>query len=411
METSEIVEKLVSNKIIRDLEQVNELTIVSKDPIGYAVYLYFLLKNKIRNVEVENLIDWMNSWVESILVQQNFSKFIDRELASSLFAFFSLKTFDRLSVKVENDSLKKLFSEYIEEAHFFSNFTLSTLIAVSLAEFKEEIEEYPNLIAWIKKQVEEKSIFNDAKNVVFASMLFEQLDTKDYLKKVFDYCYERLQENNIPYYDELFYAHVLWKFRSFKEKKEDLQKIREFAEESIENAKRDMLKEEDESVKEIYGADTQKVSSKISASKIYLGVFIDLVKDFEHETVRVAKEELTRKDFPRWISLGPLISIIILVASGGISWLAFQLNAFIKAWLVADPFLVAIGQLVIGGVLFVFVMVLLVTGGSILWDIVYKRICIPKVIKDNLKCRLKNYVWLEVALPVFLGILRIFFGV
>jgi len=411
METPGIVEKLVSNKIMCDLEQVNELTMVSKDPIGYAVYLYFLLKNKIRNVEVENLTDWMNSWVENILVQRNFSKFIDRELASSLFAYFSLKTFGRLSVNVKNDSLEKLFSEYIEEAHFFSNFTLSTLIAVSLADSKDTIQEYPDLLAWIKKQVEEKSIFNDAKNLVFASMLFEKISAEDYLRKVFDYCYDRLLENNIPYYDELYYAYVLWKFRFVKEKNEGIKRIREFTDESLENAKRNMVKEEDESVENIYGADTQKTATKISTSKIYLGVFTDLLNDFSQGTVKVSKEELARKDFPRWVSLGPLISVIIFLSSGGIAWLAFQLNALIKSGLIADPFWSVVGQFVISGLLFVFVMFLLATGSSILWDIVYKRICMPKVIKDNLKSRLKEYVWLEVALPLILGILRIFFGV
>jgi hypothetical protein len=409
METLETVGKLVSNRITNDLEQVNELIRVSRDPIGYSVYLYFLLKNKIRSVEVDNLIDWMNSWVENILIQRNFSRFIDRELASSFFAFFSLKAFGRLRINVKVENLEELFSEYIEDEHFFSNFMLSTIIALSLADFKDKIKEYPSLLGWIKTQIDEKNVFNDAKNLVFASILFERLGIKNYIKKAFDYCYERLLENTIPYYDELYYAYVMWKFRSLKEKSEDLQKIREFTGESIENAKISMHKEEDESVKEIYGIDMKKGASKISVSKIYLGVFIDMQNDFSEKTVKVSPEELARKDIPRWVSLGSLISAIIFVSGVGITWLAFRLKPLIKSLSMTDPFLTGVAQFAVNGLLFVLAVFLFSTSLSLFWDIVSERICIPNVIKNNLTSRLKRYVWLEVALPLVFGLLQIFF--
>lgn len=408
METLETVGKLVSNRITNDLEQVNELIRVSRDPIGYSVYLYFLLKNKIRSVEVDNLIDWMNSWVENILIQRNFSRFIDRELASSFFAFFSLKAFGRLRLDVKVENLEELFSEYIEDEHFFGNFMLSTIIALSLAVFKDKIKEYPSLLGWIKTQIDEKNVFNDAKNLVFASILFERLGIKNYIKKAFDYCYERLLENTIPYYDELYYAYVMWKFRSLKEKSEDLQKIREFTDESIENAKISMHKEEDESVKEIYGVDMKKGASKISVSKIYLGVFIDMQNDFSEKTVKVSPEELARKDIPRWVSLGSLISAIIFVSGVGITWLAFRLKPLIKSLPMTDPFLTGVAQFAVNGLLFVLAVFLFSTSFSLFWDIVSERICIPNVIKNNLTSRLKRYVWLEVALPLVFG-LQIFF--
>lgn len=42
------------------------------------------------------------------------------------------------------------------------------------------------------QQVDEKRIFNDAKNLVFASIMFEKVGIKNYIKKAFDYCHEML---------------------------------------------------------------------------------------------------------------------------------------------------------------------------------------------------------------------------
>jgi hypothetical protein len=411
METFKVAEWTISNKIERDLQEVQELAVISKDPMGYAIYLYFLLKNKRRSVEVDNLIDWMNSWVENILIQRNFGKFIDIELASSLFAHFSLRSFRRLRVDVKTENLKQLVSEYIEDGHFFNNFTLSSIIALALADFKDDIEEYSNLLAWIEKQVDERNIFNDAKNMVFASILFKKVGFKEHIKRVFDYCYERLLKNNIPYHDELYYAYVLWKFRSLREKKEDLQKIREFTSESLENAKRVILKV-DRSLEEIYGVNTQKVASKISASKIYLGVFIDLLNDFSQGTITVSKEELARKDISLWISLGSLFSALIFSLGVAITWLAFQLNTLIDfSMLIAHPFWMGAAKFAINGLIFVFVVFLFTTSVSLFWDVVFKRIGHSQLIKDNLASRLKKHVLWKIIVPLLLGFLKMFFGI
>lgn len=412
MEALKNVERMISDKIIDDLGIIQELVTISKDPLGYTIYLYFLLKNNTRSVEVDNLIDWMNSWVENFLVQKNFSRFIDVELTSSFFAYFSLKTFRRLRIHVKFENLQTLFSEYVKNSHFFNNFTLSSLIALSLADFKSEIKEYSDLLEWIKKRVDEKNIFNDAKNLAFTSILFDKVDSKDYLKKIFNYCYERLQENNIPYHDELYYAYVLWKFRLLKDQKDELRKIREFTNESIENAKRFLFREdEDKLLKKIYGADTQKIASKISASKIYLGVFLDLLADFGKNTIVVSEEELTRKDIPLWISLGPLFSVLIFSFGIVITWFTFQLNLLIDfSMLITDPFWIDAMKFVVSASLFTLVVFLFITSVSLFWDIVFRRSGNSRIIKNNLALRLKKHVLWKVAVPLIFGFLKTFFG-
>ena len=166
METLAIMERVVSDKIEDDLRNIQELSTIANDPLGYAVYLYFLLKNERRSVEVDNLIDWMNSWIENIIIERNVSKFVDVELASALFTHFSLRTFKRLRVQVEVKKLKQLVSEHVQDDHFFGNFTLSSIILLALSDFQHKIENYPNLLAWIQNRVAEKNIFNDAKTLL-----------------------------------------------------------------------------------------------------------------------------------------------------------------------------------------------------------------------------------------------------
>lgn len=399
------------NKIRNDLVEVQELSTISKDPLGYAVYLYFLLKNKRNGVEVDNLIDWMNSWVENILIKRNFSRFIDREVVSSFFAHFSLKAFGQLHANVGVEDFKQLFSEYIEDGHFFCDFTFSSLIALSIADFKDEIKEYSDLLTWIETQIEEKNIFNDAKNLVFASILFEKLGSKDHIKKIFDYCHEKLLKNNIVSYDQLYYSYVLWKFRSQRDKKEDLQKIREFTDESLENANEVMLREEEKFIEEIYGANAQKATSKIGASKIYLGVLIDLLNDFGKSTIKVSKDELARKDISLWISLGPLFSTLVFFFSIAVIWFSFQLRALVDfSVFTKDQTLITLASSVINVFLFALTAFLFVASISLFWDTGIKRIGTTKLMKDNLKARLKKYVWVQIV-ALLLGLLKILLAI
>lgn len=413
----EVIERSVSGKIENDLRRIDELSEVSSDPLGYAVYLYFLLKNQRRSAEVDNLIDWMNSWIENIIVQRNFSRFVDVELTSALLAHFSLKTFERLKVDVEVETLKQLVSEYMEDGHFFNNFTLSSIITLALSDFRNDMENYPNLLTWIQNKVDEKTVFNDAKNLVFTSILFERVNREDYVRKTFDYCFEKLLENNIPYYDELYYAFVLWKFKELRGRKQNIQRIREFTEKSIMNAKK-LVQEEnvDESVEEVYGIDVQRAASKINLSKIYLGVLLDLLIDFGEKTVRVSKEELTRKDIPIWIRMGSLLSGMIFFLNMFVLLLSFQLGIVRRAsvdlsnltWYSAQPL---VSQLMINWLFFMLVVFLGTTSVSLFWDIVFEGSVNSKVIKNNLRTRLRKIIAWQVLIPLIFGFLEALIGI
>jgi len=410
MITNEMTEQFITNRIENDLRKKDELI---KDPLGYSIYLFFLLKNGIRSPEVDNLVDWMNSWVENIINQGKFSKFVDKELTSAVFAYYSLKRFKRLRTKVQSENLQQLLTSHVKAHCFFDNFTLSLMILLAVSDTKNVIESYFNVLEWVKREVGRETVFNDAKNLVLACILFEKLSFEHYLRKVIEYCWRRLTDNNIPYYDEIFYAWVLWTFRNLKEEKE-LPQIREFTHTSIRNAS-GLLKEEpvDESVKQYYGLDTRAEYSGFNLSKISLAVYLDILHDFMQITLRVTKEELSRKDIPPWVRLSPLLSAILLFSDGAVLWVSFQWN-IVKRISLADmtwhSFRLAIPQYLINFIIFLTVISLGVVSISFLWDIGYKGYIDPKLIKGNLRQRLKSRVMEGIVIALILAILAGLFG-
>jgi len=392
MATLEVVEQLITNRIEDDLRKKDDF---ASDPLGYCVYLFFLLKNGVRSPEVENLTDWMNIWVDDVINRKNLTRFVDRDFSSALFAYYCLKKFGRLKTKIQPENLRELSSSYVESNRFFDSFTLSAIIILAMSEMKDNIENYSNVVEWLKNEVDHEIVFNDGKNLIFASIFFEELGSEDYLRRIVDYCWGKLIENSVPSYDELFFAWILWKFKKLREEK-DLPKIREFTDTTIKNASK-FLREEpvSESIKEIYGLDIKTKRIGFGLSKIAVGVYLDILKDFIQRTVRVTKEELSRKDIPTWIRSSSIIASVLLFSDALILWTSFGSRIVRKVSLditdiTWDSFLPAAGQYLINVCIFLSVISFAVISISLLWDISYKGYTDPKTVKENLKQRLKN---------------------
>ena len=89
MNTIESIERKLKELINRDLEIEFEEEKL-RDSLIYSIYLFFLLRNKVESDAIDNLIDWMNYWINEILNKKNFSRFVDREFTSALFGYYSL---------------------------------------------------------------------------------------------------------------------------------------------------------------------------------------------------------------------------------------------------------------------------------------------------------------------------------
>ena len=386
MTTYDVIEQKITTKIEYDLKKTEDF---ARDPLGNSFYLFFALKNELRSSEIENLVDWMNLWVDTVINQRKFTRFVDKEFTSAVFSYFSLRKFRRLRTRVRSESVEELVSQYVKDDRFFSSFTLSAIILLALSDMKDKIESYSKVLKWVESEVDNGAVFKDAKNIVLASILFEMQGAEPYLKRIVEFCWRRLSDNDIPYSDELFYAWVLWTYRDRREEKE-LSTIRNFSDTTIENASR-LLEEEPQnpSIVEHYGSDMKVPLHDFNLSKIYLGIYLDLLTDFTKKTVRVAREELQRKDIPPWIRMSSLISGILLLSDGLIAFFSFQFKLVNRipfseiTWNLIPQFLINL-------LLFLAVVIIGVIALSMLWDTGYKGIVDPKIVKENLRHRLSN---------------------
>lgn len=280
------MEDKIKSYIEKEILQVNLLE-RPRDPLGLSIYTFFLLKNKIITPALDNIIDWLNSWIDFIINKEKISRFVDREVTSAIFGYYALKINGLLKTEINKDKLIKLLSSSVSDNFYFGNMTYSILILFSLADRRYDVPSFDRVLEKIKDSIEERTIVNDAKNIVFASMLLEKLKDKSSLSKLVEICLRKTSEINVRFDDRIYYAWVLWNYRKMKE--ENLPFIRDFVENTLGNTLHLLEEEEvDEFVKEIYGKET-----KIGVSKILLAISLDLLIDFNRYEIDISPYSYT----------------------------------------------------------------------------------------------------------------------
>jgi hypothetical protein len=275
------IESKIKKYIEEELCQIN-FAERPRDPLGISIYLFFLLKNKVTSPAVDNTIDWMNSWIDLIVNKEKFSRFIDREVTSAIFGYYTLKTNKVLKASIDESKLVKLLSSSVSNNLFFDNLTYTILILLSLADKRSVIPSFNRILERVKDGIEERTIINDAKNLVFSSMLLEKLKEQSNLYKLVDICYRKISESNIRFDDRIYYAWVIWNYRKMKEKY--FPNIRDFVETTLKNTLTLFEQEEvDESIKEMYGNEM-----KLGVSKIFLATSLDLLIEFNKSEVEIS---------------------------------------------------------------------------------------------------------------------------
>ena len=275
------IEKKIRELIDRDLE-VNFEEKRLRDPLVYSVYLFFLLRNKVESDTVDNLIDWMNYWVDEILNKKHFSRFIDREFTSALFGYYSLSAVNRLSVEVDVEDVKRTSIDFIVDDLFFNNLTYSLMILLPFASQINKIDKINRVFLQIKKSFNKGILFNDAKNIVFFLLLLDSMRLYDEMKSMIHNCIEKVRLNEVQFHDRTYYAWALWRYRKLVEGKEWLDII-EFTRNTLENLSTLFMNEEiiSKEIVEIYGPNMKQTE----ISKILLAVALDLIIDFNKSRV------------------------------------------------------------------------------------------------------------------------------
>jgi len=267
------IESKIKKYIEEELSQIN-FTERPRDPLGFSIYLFFLLKNKVSSPATDNIIDWMNSWIDLIINQEKFSRFVDREITSALFGYYTLKINKTLKVSIDESKLVKFLSLNTNNNLYFDNLTYTILILLSLTDKRSDIPSFNRILQRIKDAIKEGTIINDAKNLVFSSILLEKLKDKDSLHELVNICYKKISEKDIRFDDRIYYSWVIWNYRKLMD--EHFPSIRDFVEAALTNALTLLEEDEvDESIKEMYGSEV-----RFGVSRILLAILFDLIVEF-----------------------------------------------------------------------------------------------------------------------------------
>lgn len=372
---------------------------LSKDPIGLVTLLFFFLRNGLESPAVDSMIAQTDAWIDEKLNEHKFTRFLDREFVSAIFGFYALRGFRRLRTTVKTETLNEMLSNYIKDNHFFHNYTYSVMIALSVSDLK--ISVYKGLMKWISKKFEDEAVFNDAKKIVFTAMLFHQTNREEDLLKLVKSCYDKLVKGPIPYHDRIYYAWVTWNYRKLLSE-QALSKLTQLVASSLENFARQWREEElEKNAEEMYG----RCKTRFNPSKIALGVYIDLSRDFTSDTMIVSKEELART--PLLTRLGSLISVVLLIIDIGLLYLTLSSGVIVKipTELVVEKLATIVSTAIIDIIVMLFVILIAVVSLSLLYDTAVKGYANTDLIINNMKTRVRQWIMQILIGDIIVGIL------
>ncbi len=253
-----------------------------KDPLGCSLYLYFFLKNNRYDSVIDNLVDWMNTWIDKIIIKKELTRFVDREITSSLMAYKALYDASKLQKSITKTDLNMFLSKYIVNNKFFSDFSFSTVILFSLSDMREDLEFWESPLNSIKEEMKLSFTFNDSKNLVFTSMLFNSLNDTNVLEYITNVAIDRLKKNEYPPSDAIYYAWTLWHNREFS-KQTDYSTIINFVEITVNSIFMEFSdKLVDESILEQFG---RKSTSNVS--RLMTSLTLDLLISFNQERIGI----------------------------------------------------------------------------------------------------------------------------
>jgi hypothetical protein len=273
------------------------------------------------------------------------------------------------------------------------------MIALSVSNQKLGIN--TDLADWINHKFERETIFNDAKKLVFTALFFDATNQKKELKILVEHCYSKLANDSINYFDRIYYAWVTWQYKDSLSK-ESLSQNRQLVTSCLENFFRNLnASETEKATREMLG----QSSLNQRVSLIALGVYIDLSSSFVKQTITISKDELSQTSI--LMRIGSLLSVVLLAACGGLLYLGFEEGIVAKipisSWNQNPGGLFTIAVV---DIIFMFAIVFLGTAASSLfWDTAVKGYSNNKIIFDNLKTRVKEWIKEIIIGNIILGII------
>ncbi|WP_456330658.1 hypothetical protein [Archaeoglobus sp.] len=270
------LERISERKMFQMIEQditTNLREEGERDPLGFSIYAYVMVKNGLETQSTDFLIDWLNAWIDKVSAE-GFGKFLDRNVTALLFSYYTLKTAGRLKTEINIEELiENKLPNYIHKNMFFGSLTHSIIILLSLTGLNIDIRGFEIVLEGVLESLRKGTLVNDPKNVVFAATLFERLNLSRELRTLIEVVSDKFVSNDIFFDEKIYLSWVLWRYKSELRTKmpEIISNVKKF----VENFLMSIDEEEDdlELASEVYGIGDRKSKH----SRILLGIALDLL--------------------------------------------------------------------------------------------------------------------------------------
>jgi hypothetical protein len=394
LSNTETVENRVRKAINRDLIEGPDA-----DPLGDTVYLFFLLKNRIENPFTDQLVDWLNSWIDRVINRSEFGRYVDRELISAVFGYAILSQFNRSKVKVEESQIRRLLEGFQRGGLLFQNLTYTLLLGYADNVLKFKLVSSDQLQQTIADRIEDKSLFNDGKNVAFSCMILSE-NNSALFDSLLEASYAMIRKGAVPFDERVFYAWILWKYRS-RWKKDDLTFIRGYVETSLSNLFEmlEALAENptDPALTLLFGEDTRR-----RFSKILLGFALDLAREFEEKTLRLTEQELERA--PLIARFGGMALSGLGIYVGVLTVSSLLVSGYLLRQVSRDSTAI-ITHVSVASAGILFVGILSTLSASLLWDMSVRGIFNDRLILKKALDRTRKFVLEIIAIAILASVI------
>ena len=260
--------QIIDQDIITNLPEEGE-----RDPLGFSIYAYVMIKDSIERPYTDWLVDWINSWIEKTFAER-FGRFLDRNVTAVIFGYYTLATANRLKTKIDiEEFIENNLPNYVYKNLFFGSLTHSIIILQSLAGMNVEIKKFENVLRSILESLRKGTLVNDPKNVVFAALLFERLDLSQELRTLVEAVSDKFVSNDVFFDEKIYLSWVLWRYKS--ELRAKMPEITSNVKKFIENFLMSIGKEDGDhqAISELYGGE----SNENKYSRILIGTTLDLL--------------------------------------------------------------------------------------------------------------------------------------
>lgn len=281
--------QILRKHIIEDLQTTD----YNRDPFGYCNYLLFLLENNFEHDCLDNLVDWMNTFVREVIVEKKISRSADNEITTAIFGHYILEKHKRLHTEIAVEQINDVLEGYIDDKglYFKQNITYTICLAISLFNERSRIYDWEKMRNALCEEYKENNLQRDPKNLCYYNLLLEIENRKKKLHEFSKWVADILIKNETSTRDKPYYLWIAWRNRCYIKK--EFKIIKNKITTSLDNFLINIQTEEE------------------PQSKIIKSLYYDIAKNFGGRTILISLDEYREPNF--FARIGGLFTGLILI--------------------------------------------------------------------------------------------------